>query len=170
MILSMKIPNNGELRLEFDGILQRFSMCKFTYIHDMFQTQSYEDYLYVFIENMLGRLESLPKIKDKHLFGVLGKWQEYYYFNHSYLKKHLDEIEIMEKAVFISTESYGIFLYEFDNEVWIEINKAYNDHKDLTPMKYYSNSSNYRVLLAQLSKDVVNNWTIQLEQIKRQIV
>ena len=169
-MISLKIPNNGELRLEFDGKVQRFSMCKFVYINDRFQTQCYEDYLYVFVENMLGRLKKLPQIEESHLFGVLGKWQESYYFKDSYIKKHLAEIEIMEKAIFVSTESFGTFLYEFDNEVWIEINKGYDERKDLTPMKYYSNTSNYRILLAPLSNDVLSGWRVKLEDIKKQYV
>lgn len=170
MILSLKIPNNGELILKFDGSAQRFSMCKFKYINNLIQTQSYEDYLYVFVENMLGRLQKLPKIKDNLLFGVLGKWQEYYYFDQSYLKNYSYEIEIMEKAIFVSTENYGTFLYEFNNEVWIEIDKGYDVQKDLTPMKYYNNWSNYRILLAPLSKDVVSVWKKQLEEISKQFV
>lgn len=170
MILSLKIPNNGEFRLEFDGEPTRFSMCKFVYLDDESQIQIYEDFLYVFIENMLSRIRTIPVIKQKDLFGVLGKWQEYFYFDNGYVEKHLHEIEIMEKSIFISAECYGIFLYEYDDGVWIEFNKSYNEIEDIIPFDYYSDFSNYRILLATLSKRVLLDWKSELETIQEQLI
>ena len=170
MILSLKIPNNGEFRLEFDGKLKRFSMCKFIYLNGESQIQIYEDYIYFFIENMLGRIKNIPVIKQKDLFGVLGKWQEYFYFDNGYAEEYSHEIEIMEKSIFISAECYGIFLYEYDNIVWIEFNKSYNETESITPLNYYSDFSNYRILLAALSKNILFDWKSELETIQEQLI
>lgn len=169
MILRLKIPNNGEFRLEFDDKVKKFSMCKFFYLNNEFQIQISEDFLYVFVENIIGRMKNIPVINKKDLFGKLGKWQEYFYFDERYVKKHSQEIEIMEKSVFISAEYYGTFLYEHDDSIWIEFNKSYNEAKDVAPMDYYSNYSNYRVLLEPLSKDIVFDWRVKLETIQEQL-
>lgn len=170
MIVCLKIPNNGEFRLEFEGTPQRFSMCKFVYLNNESQIQIYEDFLYVFIENMLGRIKNIPVIKQKKILGILGKWQEYFYFDNEYVEKYSREIEIMEKSIFISAECYGIFLYEYDNGVWIEFNKSYNETEGIIPLDYYSDFSNYRILLAALSKNILFDWKSELEMIQEQLI
>ena len=170
MILSLKIPNNGEFRLEFDDNPKRFSMCKFVYLNGETQIQIYEDFLYVFVENMLGRIKNILMIKKKDLFGVLGKWQEYFYFDTRYVEEYSHEIEIMEKSIFISTECYGIFLYEYDNNMWIEFNKSYVETEGIIPFDYYSDFSNYRILLASLSKNILFDWKSELEAIQEQFI
>lgn len=66
-------------------------MCKFLYVNDGGQILIYEDYLYIFDENILGRLQRLPKIKQNRLFGLLGKWQEYFYFEDACAERYIHQ-------------------------------------------------------------------------------
>jgi len=170
MVLKFNVPNNGDFILELeDNNIKRFSTCKFIYISGSSQENMYEDYLYVFIENMLGRIKKIPLLKKEGLLGKLGEWQEYFYYDDAYIEMHSDEIKQMENSIFVSMECYGIFLYKFEEEFWIELNKGYNEEYDMEPRVYYSNPANYRILMAPIPKEVLCNWEKELEKMKENL-
>ncbi len=166
-MLNLYISPYEELRLDFDdNNIERLVNCKFQYIKYGLIKTIYEDYLYVFVEEMLGRLNDLTILNDKTMFGKMGKWQEYYYFKSKYNERHMQEIKIMESAVFIGTENYGIFLYEYDEKTWLEINKGYSETDKKGPFEYYSSPDNYRVLLKCISTKELKKWREQLENLQ----
>lgn len=104
-MICLFISTNREFRLEFNTTkIGRFSECKLQLVNEEVVEKLCEDYLYVFIDEMLGRLKNIPVLNNSNMFGNMGKWQEYYYFESDYNKQHYKEINIMRKATFISTE------------------------------------------------------------------
>lgn len=170
-MLYLSISSTIRFELEFEeNNLQRFSMCKLWYKDNDFRINIYEDYIYIFIDNMLGRLNAIPSLKEYELLGVLGKWQEYFCFDSSYVKKHMNEIKQMESAIFISTELYGAFLYSFQKDIWIEFDKGYHKKQNnSTVIDYYSDFNNYRILMTTISQRNLNNWKKSLEELKNRL-
>lgn len=169
-MLNLDISQEQELRMEYDSNnIQRFSMCKLLYKNNNAEICMCEDYLYVFIENMMGRIKNIPNVNRESVFGKLGKWQEYFYYDSLYVKEHLDEIEQMKKAIFISTENYGIFLYKFKEKVWLEIDKGLDEACKLTPYEYYDDPDNYQVQLLQVSDEKVCEWSKKLVKISERL-
>jgi len=131
-MIVLKIPDNGEFRLE----LEESGIHKFSFKSNSAGKSEItisEDYVYTFIDNILGRLNKIPILKQQQLFGRLGKWQEYYYYDVSFVKDCEDEIKQMENATFVSGECYGIFLYKSDDKIWMELNKGYDVKCVLSP-------------------------------------
>jgi len=167
MFLYLRIPNNGKFTLEFDDKdLHKFTMCKLLYQNGDFSINMSEDFLYVFIENMINCINKKVVLEQHELLGKMGKWQEYFYYDSIYLKNHSNEIELMKKATFISSESYGTFLYQFKKKFWIELNRGYDEIYNISPPDYYSSPEKYRILLAVLSQKTLNEWRENLEKIK----
>ncbi|MDL2302328.1 hypothetical protein LJC58_08235 [Lachnospiraceae bacterium OttesenSCG-928-D06] len=169
MVLCLEIPNNGEFRLEFDGKIQKFAQCRLRYSNDSCQTQIYEDYLYILVESILGRIKNIPEIKHLELIGTVGKWQEYFYFNSTSIKRNKKEIEQMEKSIFVSTEYYGTFLYRCFGKIWLEVNKGYSEDFAVSPEEYYDSSKNYQILLAPISEDIIGEWEKMLNKISKKL-
>lgn len=170
-MLYLDISNNRRFELEFEeDNLQKFSICKLWYKDNNLRISMYEDYIYFFIDNMLGRLNAIPSLEKYELLGALGKWQEYFYFDSSYIKKHRNEIKQMENAIFISTELYGVFLYSFGKSIWLELDKGYNKKQcHTTVIDYYNNSSNYCILMTMISQKNLDRWKKDLEQLKNKL-
>lgn len=167
MHLCLNISKSKKFVLEFtDEKLQKFSLCKFFYKNNECTIDIYEDYAYIFIESILGSINKKMTLIQSDLFGKLGQWQEYYYYDSNYIKEHLDQIEEMKEATFVSSESYGIFLYEFDKKIWIEFNRGYDEHYNIRPIEYYKTPVTYRIFLAEISQEVLNKWKQKLEEIK----
>ena len=170
-MVQLFISPQAELRLEFnENQMERFSECKLLFIKDGVRETLSEDYLYYFIDEMLGRLKNIPVLVDESMWGKIGQWQEYYYFEDDYNRKHEKEITMMESAIFISTENYGTFLYSFRNKVWLEINKGVTEWDEVSPMEYYADPVNYRVLFQEIPADTIKEWTEKLEMNKKRIL
>ena len=170
-MVQLFISPQAELRLEFnENQMERFSECKLLFIKDGVRETLSEDYLYYFIDEMLGRLKNIPVLVDESMWGKIGQWQEYYYFEDDYNRKHEKEITMMESAIFISTENYGTFLYSFRNKVWLEINKGVTEWDEVSPMEYYADPVNYRVLFQEIPADTIKEWAEKLEMNKKRIV
>ena len=110
-----------------------------------------------------------PVLNNRNMFGKMGKWQEYYYFELGYNKQHYKEINIMREAIFISAENYGLFFYQCDGKMWLEVDRGFPSGCKVDPLDYYSVSNNYRVLLSNISVEVIEEWKKQLEEIERTI-
>lgn len=121
---------------------------------------------------MLGRIEKLPTLRQIEMFGKLGKWQEYFYYDYLEIENHQEEIEEMEKARFVGTECYGIFLYRDDGKIWLEMNKGYTEEEELelSPKNYYNSPQNYRILMVSVPDAVLNEWKRLLESIKEKLM
>ncbi len=169
LLLKFIIPNHGELLLDFPSAhFNKFSDCKLLYKNNSV-VELYEDYLYVFVESMLNNLNNTLSIDSTpHLFGALGKWQEYFYYTPSFTEMHQEEIMQMKQSIFMSTVAYGLFLYRYKDEYWLEIDKSYSDSTLVSPKSYYLVPSNYRVLLANLHESIVKEWKKQLKNIHSQ--
>lgn len=167
-MIRLFISLDKELGLEFNTTkIERFSECKLYFIKGEVIEILYEDYLYIFIDEMLGRLRNIPILNNRNMLGKIGKWQEYYYFESSYNEKHYKEIDIMKKAIFIGTESYGLFLYQCDGKIWLEIDKGFSELDKLNPLEYFSDPDNYRILLSYIPTEVIKEWKEQLEKIEK---
>ncbi len=163
-MISLYISEHNAFVLDFNtDNIGRFSRCRLQLVRDSIAENIYEDYLYIFINEILGSLRNLPVLDNGNMFGKVGKWQEYFYFDREYNKKHSKEIKTMEEATLFSTEGYGAFLYKWDDKIWLEFNKSYYDHDLLCPLEYYANPKNYRVFLVCLSADQVLSWQRKLE-------
>jgi hypothetical protein len=163
----LNIPNNGEFKLEFENDnLTKFSMCRLSYQNNNFSVNICEDYVYIFIEDMLGGIATLPLLTDCNLFGRLGQWQEYYYYNAAYVENHTQKIDLTKKAVFFSSECYGAFIYQLNDKIWIEFNKGYDESSKMSPHEFYRNPSHYRILLVELPRATLYEWKKTLEKIR----
>lgn len=170
-MIRLVISPDNEFRLNFNTTkIERFSECELQFVNEEELEKLYEDYLYVFVDEMLGRLKNIPILSNKNMIGKIGKWQEYYYFESNYNDQHYKEINVMKKSVFISTEKYGIFLYQCDGKMWIEIDKGFSETSKTNPQDYYSSPDNYRVLLSTISSVLIKEWKEQLEEIGRIIL
>ena len=170
-MVQFPISPHTELRLKFsEDQMERFSDCKLIFMRDGVVEVINDDYLYVFVDEMLGRLKDIPVLDDENMWGKIGRWQELYYFERSYNDRHSEKIRIMEKADFVSAMSYGLFLYQYRAQVWLEIDKTIAEPEKILPMDYYSDPANYRVLLSKISADTIRDWTEKLRNIKKRIV
>ena len=169
-MIRLVFSTNKEFRLEFNAAkIGRFSNCKLQLVNEGVIENICEDYLYVFIDEMLGRLKNIPVLNNSNMFGNMGKWQEYYYFESGYNKQHYKEINIMREAIFISAENYGLFFYQCDGKMWLEVDRGFPGGCKVDPLDYYSVANNYRVLLSNISAEVIEEWKKQLEEIERAI-
>lgn len=169
-MIYLYISESTAFRLSFNiNKIGRFSQCKLQLVRGNVVENLSEDYLYVLVEEILGRIRNIPNLENRNAIGNIGKWQEYYYFDSEYNNKHAVEIETMEKAIFFSAEKYGSFLYKYDNKNWLELNKSFCDSYSSSPVEYYSDPDNYRILLSYISYEMVENWKKQLEVIEEQL-
>ena len=84
-MVQLFISPQAELRLEFnENQMERFSECKLLFIKDGVRETLSEDFLYYFIDEMLGRLKNIPVLVDESMWGKIGQWQECYYFEDDY--------------------------------------------------------------------------------------
>lgn len=167
MILNFNIPNHGEFKLEFEDIkIQKFSMCNFWYENSEIKTQVYTDYIYIFIDNMLKRIRKVPILMQLDLFGKMGRWQEYFYYD-SLCADFSNEISEMKRATFVSAEKFGSFLYEFNGEIWLEINRGYSEEWGMDPIEYYENPTNYQILITSIPMSILCKWEKKLEDINK---
>lgn len=158
-ILSEKVERFSPCRLELINIHFRVSLCK-------------EDYLYVFVENIYKRLQNLHSIDEiPDMQGVIGKWQEYYYYDKQFVCNHQKQIFCMENTTLLSTELYGLFLYKYKGKVWIEIDKGYEESEIfITPKEYYDSFKNYRVVWELVSDDRISEWMTKIDDIVSSVV
>ena len=71
-MIRLLISSYMELGLEFDTTkIERFSECKFQFIKKEVIETLCEDYLYVFIDGMLGRLRNIPILSNRNMYCVL---------------------------------------------------------------------------------------------------
>lgn len=167
-MMHLYIPPEGELRLKFNADkVERFSSCELQYVKNGSLQTLYEDYLYFFVEEMLERIRNIPTLNGECGFGEVGKWQEYFYFDRVYNEKHYEEIAIMKKAIFVSMESYGAFLYKYNEKLWFELDRGFREPAILSPLEYYQRPDNYRVSLDAISTEVLETWKEQLEKIEK---
>ena len=166
-MIKLKIPDIGELRLDFNES-KKFSMCKFSYKDKEREIDMCEDYLYIFVENMFGRVQNIPTVEEMEMWGKMGKWQEYFYYDSSDIELHSKEISLMKKSLFVSTESYGTFLYKHNEYVWLEINKGYNEECNLSPIDFYNNPANYRISFMEIPNKALNEWKSLLSGIQEE--
>lgn len=164
-MIQLQLPNSGELRLDFNSA-QRFSECTFSFIEKTREITLYVDYLYIFVEAMLGRLQNMADISDPDLFGKAGKWQELYYFDFPEIEAHSKEIRFMQDSLFVSAEKYGSFLYRYNRTAWLEINNGYNECCGLSPAEFYSDPHNFRLLLTAIPEKTLNEWETALRKVK----
>lgn len=169
MQVDLNIDASTSLRLTIlSEKIERFSPCRLELINDCFIVcLCEEDYLYVFVENIYKRLQNLHNIDEMpDLYGAIGKWQEYYYYDKQYVCNHQKQISYMKKTTFLSTELYGLFLYKYKGKVWMEIDKGYEESEIFaTPKKYYDSFKNYRVILELISNDRISEWMIKIGSI-----
>ncbi len=170
MSIIFKISDNSSIQLHIlEDEIYKFTECELLYMDNNRKICLSNDYLYVYVNNMLSRLQNIPILDGcSNCFGRLGRWQEYYY-DELLIGEFSDEIKLMEKATFISTENYGIFLYSFDNKIWLEMNRGYDENCSMDAIQFYSNSDNYRMLLVSLSKDILVEWERKLIRYYRMI-
>lgn len=124
-MIYLYISESTAFRLSFNiNEIGRFSQCKLQLVRGNVVENLSEDYLYVLVEEILGRIRNIPNLENRNAIGNIGKWQEYYYFDSEYNNKHAVEIETMEKAIFFSAEKYGSFLYKYDNKTGLNLIKV----------------------------------------------
>lgn len=100
-MIYLYISESTAFRLSFNiNKIGRFSQCKLQLVRGNVVENLSEDYLYVLVEEILGRIRNIPNLENRNAIGNIGKWQEYYYFDSEYNNKHAVEIETMEKAIF----------------------------------------------------------------------
>lgn len=166
-MLVLEIPNNGNFILNFDEAnVHRFAPCTFIYEKDSLQVKICEDDLYFIIESIFNRIQNIPELKSEKMLGKLGKWQEYHYYNSIYVKKNMDAIEQMEKAIFLSAEHFGSFMYKCKGSIWLELNRGFQLEKDKKCKAYYSNPMNYRLFLSEIPRSILAEWQNGLQKIK----
>lgn len=158
---------NSKIALKFNN-MNRFSNCKLLYKNTEREDILCEDYLYIFVDEMLGAINSLSIITED-MFGKVGQWQEYYLYEDDFNKRNQKRIEIMERVTLLSAAKYVLFIYKFNNEVWIEIDKVYSEFGKGDPYDYYSNFQNYRYLLVSLTNEDLQEWSDKLRFIKANI-
>ncbi len=164
-MMHLKLSENTELDLLFNE-KERFSSCSLIYKEDGNTLSMYEDYLYYYVEFMLYRIKNIHTIESKDIFGKVGKWQQCYMYSKSYYKLHAQEFSLIEKTEFISTAGYGVFLYSFDGSYWMEIDKGYSDDCRLSPIEYFSDFLNYRMLLTPIPKERIDEWFKELIELE----
>ncbi len=163
-MLQLKISNERMLELEFDEH-ERFSECCVYFKNEHGKVLLGEDFLYVFPESMLGRINNIPVLPNEKNFGDMGKWQECYYFDDPFNQTYRDEIERMEKATFFSLELYVCFLYKYKGRIWIELDKCYSEGLGVSVEAYYSDNANYRIMFDEISDKTLEEWKKELNVI-----
>lgn len=147
---------------------EKFLECELYYKDDFGNEKKLdEDYLYIFVENTLNRIKNIPSL-DAHpeMFGQMGKWQEFYYYSQDFCDTHKTEIDMMNKALWISTEKYGLFLYSYNNELWFEMDHGYDSNFSCAK-KYYDRPENYRVALNKIKHENVEIWKKTIEEVQQ---
>ena len=145
---------------------RKFDTCMLNYYDNGNKIMLSEDYLYVFVEDILGALRNIITIEDIECMGKIGKWQEYFYYSDIDNKLHKNKIDLMKKATLVSTEQYGLFIYKCQGKIWIEINCGYDEQCGLSPIDYYGNSNNYRMALIHIDETLLMEWEEELCRVK----
>lgn len=170
MNICLPISRKDEIKLIIkDNVVKRFSKCTLLYILDGKIVERYEDYVYIFVEEILGRIYNIPVLINGGMLGKLGQWQEYYYFEDSYNEQHLQERVAMNSAVVCTTEKYSLFLYQYKNQLWLELNRGYHENSKLSPMEYYSKFQNYRACFTMVTKAQIEEWENKLKKLEKEI-
>ena len=169
-MIRLVIPPDKEFRLKFDTTkIERFADCEMQLVKGEEVKTVCEDYLYIFIDEMLARLRHVPVLTDGGILGKVGEWQEYYVFTNKYIKRHKKKITLMENTILVSNGCHGLFLYQYDGKIWLEINKLFwysNNSKKYSPCWYYSTPDNYRVLFTDIPAERIEEWKKELEKIE----
>lgn len=115
-----------------------------------------------------GGLENLHNIDEMpDLLGGIGKWQEYYYYDEKLIQDHQKQIFYMKKAIFLSAEMYGLFLYKYKGEVWLEKDRGYQENELFTtPKEFYDSLNNYRVIFTLIPKNRFSEWIMKMNHIE----
>lgn len=125
-MITLKIPGAGELQFIVDGDCGRFTECELKYVAlDGGTTHLYTDYLYVFVEGMLKRINKICEVPEKiNQCGIIsmGKFQEYCYFDSHFFHENEECISLMEKSTLMSGDKYCLMLYSYKGVIWLELN------------------------------------------------
>lgn len=168
-MIILPLSGSGQIHIKTENRpLARFLDCEWCYIDNFGnETELTKDYLYLFVERTLKQIDAMPSLDDiPELFGKIGQWQEFYYYPHDFNNAHAPEISRMQKALWLSTEEYGLFLYCFHNEVWAEIDRGYRPGLG-DVKKYYHDPENYRVLLGRVNRDDIKEWKDILNEVQK---
>ena len=169
-MIKLIISPDEEFRLKFDTTeIERFTDCEMQLVKGEEVENVYEDYLYVFIAEMMARLKNIPVLTNGRMFGKIGEWQEPYLFKDKYTRKHKKKITITENARFVGTARYGLFLYQYDGKIWLEMDEGvdYSDKSEkYSAIRYYSTPDNYRVLFTNIPPERIEEWKKELEKIE----
>jgi hypothetical protein len=65
----------------------------------------------------------------------------------------------------IICEDY-VYIYQFNDKIWIEFNKGYDESSKMSPHEFYRNPSHYRILLVELPRATLYEWKKTLEKIR----
>ena len=169
-MIRLVISPDEEFRLKFDTTeIERFTDCEMQLVKGEEVKTVCEDYLYIFIDEMLARLRHLPVLTDGRMLGKVGEWQEYYVFTNKYIKRHKKKITVMENTIFVSNGCHGVFLYQYDGKIWLEMDEGvdYSDKSEkYSAIRYYSTPDNYRVLFTNIPPERIEEWKKELEKIE----
>ena len=169
---TLKIPGAGELQLTTDGDCERFTECELKYISlDGEVLHLYTDFLYIFVEGMLKRINNtclIPEKPNQDVVISMGKWQEYCYFDSQFLHENEEYISLMEKSTFMSGDEYCLMLYSYKGATWLELNKCYGNG-DMLPTEYYATPNNYQIFIAQISNETIREWKHCLEPLYERV-
>lgn len=160
-LCSLKIPGVGELQLKADSECKKFTECELKYIAMNGETTHlYSDYLYIFVECMLKRINNIcviPEKPNQDEVISMGKWQEYCYFDSDFFHENEEYISLMEKSTFMSGDEYCLMLYGYKGVTWLELNKCYENH-NMLPAEYYASPNNYQIFIAPISNKTISEW------------
>ncbi|MBP3569143.1 MAG: hypothetical protein J6K04_08265 [Lachnospiraceae bacterium] len=169
-MLELIIPNHGNFILDFDEACpERFSFCKLLYENESLKLNVGEDYLYVYIECILYQIRNHFVITSEKVFGEMGKWQEYYYYDDEYNIGHAKEIDDMKKSILFSESHFACFLYQYKESIWLEFNQGYEEQNMIDAYEFYSNPQNYRILFTEITDEVLKEWESRLQAINELI-
>lgn len=165
-MIHLNISDNEGFILDYGDEIHKFYECTLTFKNKSEEICLTEDDLYYIVEGMLYRLQNIPLLEHEKEFGRIGKWQEYYLFSRPEINWHSEEVKHMEESLFKSGVNHGSFMYKYDGKVWLEFNKGYSEECGMSPLKYYSDPVNYRVLLTSISDEILAEWEKKLKEIK----
>ena len=171
-MITLKVPSVGELQLIADSGYKRFAECELKYIAlNGEATHLYSDYLYIFVECMLKRINNICVIPEKPNHDdviSMGRWQEYCYFDSRFFHENEEYISLMEKSTFMSGDEYCLMLYSYKEITWLELNKCYKNNSML-PAKYYATPNNYQIFVAPISDETIKEWKHCLEPLHERV-